>query len=272
MAYERLGGRTLDYFPCRYGGSRLIFRGPERRLAENYMAIVGGTEVFGKFMEEPFPETMELLTGRQVINLGCVNAGLEAFETDRDVFEICSNACSTVIQLTSASTLSNRYYHVHRRRNDRFIRATDELQELFPEVDFSEIHFVGHLLSTLTSISPDRFDRVRRELRAEWTRRMELFVQMLPGRVVLLWMGEHGSDKAPGCGLDWLGPHFVNREMLEPILENGTEFVEIVATAEEIDAGRARMIFECYEEPAANCLLGPVVHQEVARRLVELHQ
>ena len=36
MAYDNPGDGALDYFPCRYGKSKLMFRGPRRRLEAPY--------------------------------------------------------------------------------------------------------------------------------------------------------------------------------------------------------------------------------------------
>ncbi len=55
MAYENLGESALDYVPCRYGKSKLLFRGPKRKLTAPYVAMIGGTETYGKFVETPFP-------------------------------------------------------------------------------------------------------------------------------------------------------------------------------------------------------------------------
>ncbi len=270
MAYERMGGRTLDYFPCRYDGSNLIFRGPLRPLADRYVAILGGTETFGRFMEEPFSETLELLSGRQTVNLGCVNAGLDAFVADAGVLDICRGAEVTVIQLPGAATQSNAFYKVHPRRNDRFITARQDLLDLFPNVDFSEIHFVGHLLATLQSDSQSGFEKVLRELRAEWIRKMNTLLCGIGGRVILVWMADSKPEAAVCHCPDRRAPDHVNREMLAAVTPRGVDLLEVVATEEEIEAGLERMIFDIHEEPAASRLLGPVVHQEVARQLAAL--
>ena len=55
MAYEYAGEAALDYFPCRYGQSKLLFRGPRRRLEGAYVAAIGGTETYGKFVPDPYP-------------------------------------------------------------------------------------------------------------------------------------------------------------------------------------------------------------------------
>ena len=46
MAYAFPGAGALDYSPCSYAGSRILFRGPKADLREPFVACLGGTETF----------------------------------------------------------------------------------------------------------------------------------------------------------------------------------------------------------------------------------
>ena len=92
MAYAYPRDGALDYFPCRYGNSRLMFRGPRRDLDAPYAVVLGGTEVYGKFVPRPFLDLLEERLGRPVVNLGCVNAGLDAFLNDADTLQVARGA------------------------------------------------------------------------------------------------------------------------------------------------------------------------------------
>ena len=70
---------ALDYRPCRYGSSRLLFRGPKKTPKDPYVAFLGGSETYGKFVTSPFPDLTGPDLGVSHINLGCHNAGLDAF-------------------------------------------------------------------------------------------------------------------------------------------------------------------------------------------------
>ena len=59
MAFENPGQGALDYFPCRYGHSKLLFRGPRRKLDGAYCAVLGGSETYGKYVREPYPALIE---------------------------------------------------------------------------------------------------------------------------------------------------------------------------------------------------------------------
>ena len=264
MAYERLGEGALDYFPCRYGESRLVFRGPPCDPAAAQVLVIGGSETFGRFMEEPYPALLEAMLGRRVANLGCLHAGLEAYERDPAVADLCRRAETLVVELTGAQLMSNPFYRVHPRRNDRFVSAGELMRQVFASVDLADVHFVGHLLGLLSERAPRRFDLLRQEMRREWVARMKAFLAGLTGRVVLVWMADRAPEAAPDGLPGWRGPGFVTRQMLDAL---DAEIVEVVGDQEEIEAGLERMIYPLHAEPAARSMLGPVVHQEVARRL-----
>ena len=131
MAYEYPGDGSLDYYPCRYGTSRVLFRGPRRDLDRPYVAMLGSTETYGKFVPEPYPALTEAATGLRVVNLGYVNAGLDLYLKDPEVLDTAARARVTVVQIMGAQNLSNRFYTVHPRRNDRFTGPTPLLRALF---------------------------------------------------------------------------------------------------------------------------------------------
>ncbi|MBL4918418.1 DUF6473 family protein [Szabonella alba] len=268
MAFAFAGASALDYFPCSYGGSRLIFRGPKRALAAPYVAVLGGTETYGKFVASPFPAILEHKTGRHVVNLGCLNAGPDVFLQDATVLDLAAQAGLTILQITGAANLSNRFYDVHPRRNDRFLRASPWLRTLYREVDFTEFHFTRHMLHRLHDVSVDRFDLVVTELRAAWIVRMQALLDRLPGPVLLLWMAGHapGPQDAP---LDLArDPLLVDAAMLAalgPAARNGLQVVYSEAARRE---GVENLYFSGLERPAAEEVPGTLAHREVAEALI----
>ncbi len=172
MSYDTTGRGGLDYFPCRYGRSRLHFRGPRRRLLGDYALFIGGSETYGRFIETPFPALLEAETGIKCVNFGWQNAGVDAFLNDPTVIEIASKARVTVVQVMGAQNMSNRYYTVHSRRNDRFLNASGLMKQMFRDVDFTEYAFNRHLLSSIRQLSPERYQMIREELKEAWLARM----------------------------------------------------------------------------------------------------
>jgi hypothetical protein len=162
-----------------------------------------------------------------------------------------------------AQNMSNRFYSVHPRRNDRFLQASGLLQAIYREVDFAEFNFNKHMLGRLLTLSPERFQNVVDELRAAWVGRMHGMLRGISGKTVLLWFADHAPEDelAPDDERD---PWFVTREMIEQLRSEVTEVVEIVASETALALGTEGMVFSQMETPAATNLMGPAAHQEAA--------
>lgn len=270
MSYELKSADALVSELCSYGESKLRVRGPERDFGTPYISFLGGTEVFGRFVERPFTQGIESQLGLTCINLGCMNAGIDAFLHDEPLMEIAASGQMTVLQVMGAQNLTNSFYKVHPRRNDRFLRAYDTLAHLFPEVDFTDFNFNKHLLTSLKAISEDRFERVCAGLQETWLTRMGRVVDALDGRVVLLWMRYDMSTT------DVLGPApcLVDRSMVDVLRPRVFDVIELEVTT----AGQAQdipgMIFGPMDLPAARLMIGPKEHDriadEVASRLLKM--
>ncbi len=267
MAYAFPGAGALDYFPCRYGTSRLLFRGPRRVLDRPFVALLGGTETYGKYVPRPYPALIESATGLRMVNLGCVNAGLDVYLNETSVTQIAAEADLVVVQLVGAHNLTNRYYTVHPRRNDRFLGATPLLRSMFREVEFTEFHFTRHMLQSLHAVSEERFDVVAEDLRSAWTERMHRLLARLPTKVVLLWMAGRRPPVASGRADLSADPLLINAEMISAIRPLAAAYVEAISSPEARARGVQGMSFGPMDAPAAAGLPGPAVHEEVARKL-----
>ncbi|MCR8824924.1 DUF6473 family protein [Pseudosulfitobacter koreensis] len=265
MTYDAMGQGPLDYLPCRYGTSKVLFRGPRKSLKKPYVAFFGGTETYGKFVAKPFPVLVEEQLGLPCVNLGCTNAGIEVFASDPQLTEIGAKAKVTVLQVLSAQNMSNRFYSVHPRRNDRFLKPSGLLEAIFRDVDFAEFNFNKHMLTHLSAVSPVRFRTVRDELQSAWVAWMHHLLGRIPGKTVLLWFGAVEPDNredAMGCD-----PWFVTREMIEALRGRVSAVVEVKASDHARAQGTDGMVFSEMERPAAQTMLGPVAHEEAAEAL-----
>lgn len=270
MAYIFPGEGSLDYFPCHYGSSRILFRGPKRDTDRAYVAVLGGTEAYGKFVPDPFPDLLERDLGLAVANLGCMNAGPDVFLHEAALTEVATQACATIVQITGAQNLSNRYYTVHPRRNDRFLAASPGLKALYPQVDFTEFSFTRHLLTTLHSASPDRFEVVADELRTAWLARMTMLLTRLRAPVVLLWMGEAPPPTPTRRAVVGTGPALVDSDMIRALRAHAAAYAEVVFSPQARAQGVAGMSFGPLDAPAAAQVPGPLAHREVANQLLPL--
>jgi hypothetical protein len=266
MAYAFAGEGSLDYSPCHYGASKLLFRGPRRDLALPYVAVLGGTETYGKFIPRPWPTLVEDETGLRVVNLGCVNAGADVYLCDPGVMEVVSGARLAMVQVVGAGNLTNRFYAVHPRRNDRFLRASNALMQLYPEVDFTNFHFTRHLLQTLHSVSPVRFEKIADELRRTWVARMRALIEGVRVPVVLVWIADHAPGPRGPADMT-VDPLLVDRPMIDAL----RDLVAVWVQPKRCEAGRSLdgMAFAEMERPAAEGLPGPQAHEAVAVSVAE---
>ncbi|MGH1356969.1 MAG: DUF6473 family protein [Thalassovita sp.] len=260
MTYEHAGAGALDYLSCGYGQSRLQFRGPERSLERKYAAFIGGTETYGKFVARPFPSLIEDMTGVTAVNLGVVNAGIETFRSDQTVLQIARGAEFVVLQVMGPEYVSNRYYTVHSRRNDRFIRASGALHELYPEVDFTEFHFVGHLLHRLRRVSAKKFSKVIGECRREWLTSCAGLLHRVGRPTLVLWLPRHAQPRS-------IPDDFVNDRLLAPLGKRCAALVEVTPNKSAISDGTAGMVFGQMEAFAAADLPNPKMHNVIAETL-----
>lgn len=262
MSFEALSPGGLDYFPCRYGKSKVLFRGPRRSLDASFIAFFGGTATYGKFIPKPFPEHVEKQLGMTCVNFGSVNGGLDVFASDPFLRDVSTKAKATVLQITSPRNMSNRFYRVHPRRNDRFVEASPLLRAIFRDVDFAEFNFTNHMLQRLVTVSPDRFQPVLEELRTAWVARMRLVLSQIPGKSILLWASTHApADIGDDIEAD---PAFVTKVMIDDVTSFATSYVEVVASEEVKKAGTEGMVHSDLEAPAADTMLGPRMHEEIA--------
>ena len=257
---------VIDYKLWRHGASRLAFRGPAQRLDEPYVAIVGGSETFGKFVEYPFVDLLRAEIGMPVVNLGVMHAGLSLIVDDPTILDIASKAQMTIVQVLGATNMSNRFYSVHPRRNDRFVSASKRMQALFPDVDFTDFNFTGHLLTALENAGHPAFDDLVTELKAAWVQRMHSILGSLHGERLLLWMSERRPEE-PSCADYVTDPLFVDRDMLEALSPSIGGIVEVVANKSSRGEGLSGKLYQSSEEQAAAAMPGPEFHRQTAAAL-----
>lgn len=269
MSITDTSHRVLDYDPCRYGASRVYFRGPKRNLTGRYIAFLGGTETFGKFIEKPFPALVETELGMPCVNFGCVNAGLDVFLNDPKVLSAAAKAQITVVQILGAHNMSNRYYRVHPRRNDRFLTASSLMRSVFRNVDFSEFSFTKHMLNDVYAQADGKFAHIQQELRSAWSARMATLLDKLPGRKMLLWFADHSPPAQLPQASMGQDPLFVDAKMIEALRPKVDGIAQVQLSKAALTAGTAGMRFAGIDQPAAMQMLGPQAHSEAAQLLVK---
>ncbi len=269
MTYAFPSAGALDYATCVYDGSRLMYRGPKRDTNHAYIAMLGGSEAYGKFVRFPFPDLLEKALGLPVVNMGLQNAGPDVFLNDQASIEIAARAAVTVVQIFGAQNLSNRYYTVHPRRNDRFLAATPMLRALYPAVDFTEFHFTRHLLHALQHQSAQRFELLASELRHTWTRRMTAQLRQISGPTILLWVSDIAPPPMGTAAQDlFLNPMLIDSRMIAKIAPRAAVVINAVISAEARAMGLDGMVYAPTELPSAALLPSPYVHREICDALL----
>lgn len=259
MMLMEAGAGALDYLPCRYGASKTMFRGPRRDLSQPYVAVLGGSVAFGRYVAQPYADLVEAGLGRPVANLAALNAGPDFYLSDPDTLEIAAGAAVAVVQVTGAEALSNPFYTVHSRRNDRFLAVTPALKALFPQVDFTDIHFTRHLLQVLRRADAGRFAQVVEGLQGAWLDRMRTLLARLPARRMLLWVTGAGPDS---------DPLYIDRALIDALRGDVTQVVEVTPSARARAMAPFDMTYPETEAAQASCLPGAAVHAELAETLL----
>lgn len=268
MAYAYPSAGALDYALCNYGASQLLFRGPKRDIERVFISVLGGSECFGRCVKYPFPDLIEKELGLPVANFGLQNAGPDVYLNDPWVLAMAAEASVKVLQIFGAQNISNRYYTVHPRRNDRFLAATPALRALYPNLDFTEFHFTRHLLHALQHASPHAFANVAQGLREDWVHHMRALLGRLGRQTILLWIADT-MPPPPGGTVDlFLDQILIDTTMIETISAFAETIVYAIPSPEARAMGLAGMIYDQTELPIAASLPGPYVHRDICTAIL----
>jgi hypothetical protein len=242
-------------------------------LEPPFVLCLGGTECFGRFIHAPYPTQLDAALPVDVVNMGVMNAGVDVLIHDPVIQAATQQADAVVLQITGAQNMNNRFYTVHPRRNDRFLKASSMLRTIYRDVDFTEFHFTRHLLTHLRALSADRFGIVVAELQAAWAARMQGFLRDVAAPVHLLWISRRAPGPAAIGGADALleDPLFVTAEMIEALTPLAASLTVAVPDEQDGDGAPTKgMFFSASEKAAARVLPGPSVHDKAAAALTAL--
>ena len=267
MVRAARGLNVQELEQCRYDGSKLLLRGPRRNLDGAFVACLGGTETFARFIAEPYPDLLEAALGVTCVNFGWPIAGIDVFRSDPALIDCASRSQVCVLQVPNAINMSNLYYRVHPRRNDRVLEVLSPMRALFPEVDFTQFSFTRHMLTWLRKNSEVEYAYLLKELASVWVVGMIDLIDRIDAPVVLLWLSmrtpEEYTDR-PDLAAD---PGLVSRAMLDALRPDVAGVVEVMIAPEArgvepeaIEASRSE----------AQTILTADAHADTARNLVPM--
>ncbi len=267
MSYDGTGLSGLDYNLCAYSGSRLMFRGPKVDLSKRYVAFLGTTETFGKFVERPFPNLLAQHLPARSVNLGMINGGVDAYLGDPAIMAVAKQADLRVVQVLGALNQTNHFFKVHPRRNDRFVAPCEALVRMFPEVDFAEFNFTKAMLVALHGCSKTRFKMLCRELQKIWLARMSYLLDELGERTILLWFA--GAQPPKNAITDPRDPMLIDAKMLKKLRMKASAYVESVPDKKSFEQDQAELLNIMASPAAVRQIMGPNAHLQASRALQE---
>jgi len=232
MAEHQVDDQLFDYRLYRFGRSRQVFRGPQPDLRGKYAAFIGGSNTFGRFSDQPYPQLVGAELGMTAFNLGTEGAGPGFFLGDPEVLRAASDAEICVVQVMCAAAMSNRMFTVRPRRNNRLHATSEMIQGIFPEVDFSRFAFVQAMLKYLHALDDNRFKLVVNEMKNAWIGRMQTLLTAIETPTILFWFSQRDPDDArmqPGTASRY--PHFVDRAMIDAVRPAADAYIECTTTA-----------------------------------------
>ncbi|MTH98703.1 hypothetical protein E1297_22130, partial [Roseibium sp. RKSG952] len=224
------------------------------------MACVGGDETFGRFVGHPFVDLLESRLEKTCVNLGSLFNGIEALSLDAGMLRIVNDAELCVLQLPSVLSQSNHFYRVHPRRNDRFLEPTRDLLSLYPDVDFTEVHFVRHLLARLQTHSDARIEAVAQELSSAWVLGMRSFLERVTAPVLLLWLHVNDQDVWEDAGPTERDLVPVTQSMVDQMRPQCVGCVELQVQTAGASEELEDAMFGSLQQPMALHCLGPSAH------------
>lgn len=257
MFMKKVVQGDLQYFPCRYGLTRVVFRGPVVDPDYPFIAFFGGSETYGPFVEAPYPLLVSEALGPQAMNLGVKNGGPDVFLRSPDLAQVVAEAQAVVVQTPVVANLSNRFYKVHPFRNDRFLQVTDDFRDILPQMDVTEVHFVGHFWRDLLRIAPQEARLIAREVQTLWVQRMQTLLRNLPSPLYLLWI-DGGPVKYPP----------LTDAMMGDLAQTGAEVIKVRPSQAARVEGASLMIFAPEDSEKAKHSLNTSSHKEVAQAVV----
>ena len=231
MAEQTIDDPLFDYKLYRFGRSRQVFRGPQPDLRGKYVSSLGGSNTFGRFTDQPYPQMLGERLGVTALNLGTEGAGPGFFLSDPEILRTASDSSLCIVQAMCASTLSNRMFSVRPRRNSRLHAVSDLLIGIFPEVDFSRFSYVNALLRHLQSIDENRFKLVVNEMKNAWIGRTQTLLSSLETKTILFWFSQRApEDPEQEIGAPENYPQFVDRAMIDAVRSAADGYVECITS------------------------------------------
>jgi LPS sulfotransferase NodH len=201
------------------------FRGPPVNTSAPYLAFIGASQTFGRFVPRPFPCILGTRLGIPVLNLAVGGAGPRHYLA-HNYLELINGAEAVVIQVMSGRAASNSLFDnsesggiIGHVRGEPFAVRADEFYSRFEQ-----------------SYSRPRFEEIINETRNDY---MSSFIQLLRKIVVpkiLFWFSrrhpqyEENYEYIPfPLGVLGDAPQLVDQSMVQRLAAFSDDYVECIS-------------------------------------------
>lgn len=225
--YQRDDQNILDYQLWKYAD--LFFRGPKTDFASPYFSALGAAQVFGRFVEEPFPSILAKKLGIPAFNAGSSGAGPSFFLQRPELINTVNRGKFTIIHMMSGRSVSNSWLKVSKNQGVLSKRSlagsiwNEKGQGVFAEDAYKEL---------LSMLPTEDLLSLRIENRFIYVQQMrQLLEEIKTPKILLYWSTRKPeySETITSIGGFWGGfPHFVNRQVINQLRPYADMYLEVV--------------------------------------------
>lgn len=219
--YQRDDIDIVDYQLWPFGDQ--VARGPQPDRTQPYFAAIGAAQVFGRFVDKPFPALLAEQTGLPALNLGMSGAGPSFFLQRDEMIEAANRATFVIVQLMSGRSVSNSHVALGANQGVMRLRSDPGAPNRYAEQVYQDL---------LDTLSPAELAAMRVENRNVYVEEMRALLERIERPKILLYWSRRSAEYAEaldGLGAYWADfPHFVNREVIDALVPYADRYVEVV--------------------------------------------
>jgi len=270
--YQRRDAHIVDYKIYELPGVDCGFRGPRPNSSE-YIACVGASQTFGRFVQTPFPQLLAEALGIETMNLGRGGTSPSFHRSDPKLLEYINRARLVIVQVLSGRSQSNSLFQIE-NHSDHGINLADGQKA-------SADQFYSWLLAQDMELA----HKVVTETRDNYVSAMAQLLEAISPPKILLWFSARSPEyeeswKLPTWRLWGEFPQFVNREMVDRLRSYSDRYVECVSrrgTPQPLfDLAGNRTTFKSFALPGVEGVVktenryypSPEMHEDAAELLI----
>jgi hypothetical protein len=220
--YQQRDYDVVDYELFPLLGFERLFRGPRPQSLDpgEYFICIGAAQTFGCYCPKPFPTLLSERLDLPVLNMGIAGAGPAHFKERRPFLWYMNAARFAVVQVMSGRSESNSLFETDGRE---MLRRRSNGEKIAASLAYNEL---------LETLRPEEVDVIVAETRDNWVKSMRDLLASIHVPKILLWLSIRSPEYIPGYDNErtLLGafPQFVNRAMMDALLDQVDEYVEVV--------------------------------------------